>query len=122
MRKRTAPPAIKEQPIAPQAPEEEEQGIDFPAKDSSTWKQTALPFSIPRKRIEPDNEDLGEPKLAANSKQVSQPGTKPNSKKKMAKIVPWSPAEHMKFIEGVRLYGKNWGKVAEYIGPSRSRD
>ena len=40
----------------------------------------------------------------------------------MAKIEKWTSQEHTKFIEGVRLYGKNWAKVAEYIGPSRARD
>ena len=28
----------------------------------------------------------------------------------------WTDDEHKKFIEAVRIYGKNWSKITEYIG------
>ena len=32
----------------------------------------------------------------------------------------WTDEEHTSFLEGLRLYGKDWGKVTEHIG-TRSR-
>jgi MYB-related transcription factor LHY len=32
----------------------------------------------------------------------------------------WSDEEHTRFIEAVKLYGKNWGEIATYIS-TRSR-
>ena len=29
---------------------------------------------------------------------------------------PWMPDEHSRFLEGLRLYGKNWKKVTEHVG------
>jgi len=28
----------------------------------------------------------------------------------------WTKEEHQKFIEGLRIYGKNWKKVEDYVG------
>ena len=30
--------------------------------------------------------------------------------------VPWSADEHSRFLEGLRLYGKNWKKVTDHVG------
>ena len=33
---------------------------------------------------------------------------------------PWSKDEHNRFIEAVRLYGKDWAKITKHVG-SRTR-
>ena len=32
----------------------------------------------------------------------------------------WMEEEHKKFIQGLRIFGKNWGNVANYIGTRKS--
>lgn len=42
-----------------------------------------------------------------------------NLRKNLKSMGRWTKEEHKKFVEGIRLYGKNWKKVEDHIG-SRS--
>ena len=32
-----------------------------------------------------------------------------------AKSEPWEPIEHIKFVQGVRTFGKNWNRITQFI-------
>jgi SHAQKYF class myb-like DNA-binding protein len=47
-------------------------------------------------------------------------GTKKKNKKNKIKQGRWTDEEHARFVEALRLFGKDWNKVQEHISTRTS--
>jgi len=78
-----------------------------------------------RKKVNPEaaeEESLKKRQVKVKAKEEVDPFVEPARKysERTDQGGAWSPEEHCRYVEAIRLYGKEWNKVREYIGTNKT--